>query len=364
MTVGILLGPTGLGWIAPTIFHSLFPPGSVEQLNAVSQVGLVLFLFLVGLRLDLLRLREQGRSAVVISNASISIPFVLGVILAVFLYPRFSGAGVAVLPFTLFLGAAMSVTAFPVLARILHERGLERTRLGTVALVCAAVDDVTAWLILAGIVALVRSQQMNRPLYMLLLLAGYLAVMWFGVRRLARSWEHPSLTSLLLLALLSSIATDLIGLHALFGAFIGGLVLSDSRELTGAVAEKVEPITVEFLLPLFFAASGLRTQVGLLDGWAMWGPWFAISAVAVPGKWGGGMLAAGWMGMPWKEAAALGILMNTRGLIELVILNIGLDLGVLSSALFSMMVLMALVTTFMTSLLLSVLGIRAAPEQT
>ncbi|MCU1263420.1 MAG: Sodium/hydrogen exchanger [Bryobacterales bacterium] len=342
MAAGILLGQLASDWFGP-----------LDALGALSQVGLVLFLFLVGLRLDLSHLRQEGRLALVTSNVSVLAPFALGAGLGVFLYPGLAHENAQLLPFALFLGAAMSITAFPVLARILRERGLEGTRLGAVAIACAAVDDVTAWLILAAIIAFVRSGAGQKPLWeVFALLCVYLASMWFGIRRLARDWSPTAFTLVLLVALISSLATDWLGVHALFGAFMAGVVMPKRQEFTDLVARKIEPLTVELLLPLFFVLTGLRTRIGLVQGWSMWVTCVAIIAIAVLGKWGGGMLAARWNGMSWRDASALGILMNTRGLVELVILNIGLDLGILSPALFSMMVIMALVTTFMTSPLL------------
>jgi Kef-type K+ transport system membrane component KefB len=358
MAAGILLGPSAMGWLAPRFSRALFPPAGLDALSALSNIGLVLFLFLVGLRLNLSHLREEGRLALVTSNVSVLVPFAMGAALGRFLYPRLPHGQASLLAFALFLGAAMSVTAFPVLARILRERGLEATRLGAVAIACAAVDDVTAWLILAGIIAFVRSGTPGqRPLLEVLgYLAVYLAAMWLGVRRIARAWEGAALTRVLLVTFLSSLATEWLGVHALFGAFVAGVAMPKRLEFTETVARQIEPLTVELLLPLFFTLTGLRTRIGLVDGWAMWGVCLGIVAVAVAGKWGGGMVAARAMGMRWKDASALGILMNTRGLVELVILNIGLDLGILSPAMFSMMVVMALVTTFMTSPLLSLFG--------
>jgi Kef-type K+ transport system membrane component KefB len=337
MAAGIALGQ----WAS-----ALFPADALASLNALSQIGLVLFLFLVGLRLDFSHLRGQGRLALVTSNVSVLAPFALGAGFGTFLYR----GGSQPVAFALFLGAAMSVTAFPVLARILRERGLDNTRLGTVAIACAAVDDVTAWLILAGIIAFVRN---GNVLVVLALLAAYLLVMWFGVRRVARDWSPTALTSTILTAFLSSVATDWMGVHALFGAFAAGVVMPKRLEFQESIARKIEPLTVELLLPLFFTLTGLRTHIGLVRGWAMWGVCAALIVVAILGKWGGGMMAARWMGMSWRDASALGILMNTRGLVELVILNIGLDLKILPPEIFSMMVIMALVTTFMTSPLLS-----------
>ncbi len=280
--------------------------------------------------------------------------------LALLLYPRFSNDSVSFAQFALFLGTAMSITAFPVLARILTERKMLRTRLGAVAIACAAVDDVTGWIILAGIVLLIRSGAGATPAW--LTIGGvviYVLAMFTGVRRLLRRLEanfekkggltQDSLAIVLLLVLASSIVTERLGIHALFGAFLMGAIMPKHPGFVHALTEKLNDVAVVLLLPLFFAFNGLRTSIGLVSGAANWLFTFLIIVVAIAGKFGGSTLAARISGMGWREASSLGILMNTRGLMELVLLNIGLDIGVISPALFTMMVLMALVTTFMTS---------------
>jgi Kef-type K+ transport system membrane component KefB len=364
MVAGILLGPSLLGRAAPGASAWLFPPESLGFLSSLSQVGLLVFMFLVGLELDPRLMRGKGHAAVVTSHVSIVAPFFLGSALALFLYPRLSDAGVGFAGFALFMGAAMSVTAFPVLARILSERGLTRTRVGVVTIACAAVDDVTAWCILAGVVMLVRSGAGGLPPWVTVGgSAAFIAAMWFGVRPLvarleARYHRHGGvsqdmLAAVLVVTLAAAWTTEWLGIHALFGAFLAGAVMPKDPEFVHALNEKLEDATVVLLLPLFFAFTGLRTTVGLLDSAEMWGYCALIVAVAVAGKFGGSALAARATGMPWREAGALGVLMNTRGLMELVILNVGLDIGVISPALFAMMVIMALATTFMTSPLLA-----------
>ena len=360
MVAGILLGPSLLGLAAPRISAALFPPESLGYLNSLSQIGLVLFMFLVGLELEGSLLRNQGEVALFTSHASIAIPFFLGTVLALLLYPRFSNDSVTFLHFALFLGTAMSITAFPVLARILTERKMLRTRLGAVAIACAAVDDVTGWIILAGIVLLIRAGAGATPAW--LTIGGvivYLLVMFFGVRRLLKRLEvnfeskggltQDSLAIILLLVLASSILTERLGIHALFGAFLMGAIMPKHPGFVHALTEKLNDVAVVLLLPLFFAFNGLRTSIGLVSGAANWLLTLLIIVVAIVGKFGGSTLAARLSGMDWREASSLGILMNTRGLMELVLLNIGLDIGVISPALFTMMVLMALATTFMTS---------------
>ena len=368
IAAGILLGPSLLGWAAPTVFAALFPPASLPSLQALSQAGLLLFMFLVGLEFDPALMRGRGRTALATSWASIALPFVLGAALAVPAYPRLSDPAVPFNGFVLFMGAAMSVTAFPVLARILTERGLIQTRLGTMALACAAVDDVSAWTILAVVVGIVRSAALERPLWVTLVgFAAYAAVLVLAVRPLldrtvgARVRARGGLASLDLLVLcillaLSAWTTEWLGVHALFGAFAIGAVMPKERALTTGLTGRLNPLVLVVLLPLFFAYTGLRTRVGLVSGGEMWLWTGAILAAAVAGKLGGSLLAARATGMAWREAAALGILMNTRGLMELVILNVGLDIGVLSPTLFAMMVMMALVTTAMTTPLLDVVS--------
>jgi len=363
MVAGILLGPSLFGWIAPDLHASLFPPASLGHLSVLSQVGLLLFMFLVGLELDLRQLRELGRAAVVTSQVSIILPFAFGSLFALYLYPRLSDRSVSVVGFVLFMGAAMSVTAFPVLARILTEHNMLRTRVGSVAITCAAVDDVTAWCILAGIIVIVRSSGSALPLWLMLTgLMAFVLVMLFVVRRLLvklkllyekrGSLTADSVAIILLLVLASSLITESLGVHALFGAFLAGVIMPRHAKLSVDLSQKFESIVVVLLLPLYFALTGLRSSIFLITGASMWFYAAAIIVLAVAGKLGGSMISARLNGMTWRESAAVGVLLNTRGLVELVILNIGLDLGILSPALFSIMVMMALVTTLMTTPLL------------
>ncbi len=366
MVAGILLGPSLLGWGAPTVFAALFPPESLGSLNSLSQIGLLLFMFLIGLELDLKQLRELGRTAIITSQASIIAPFVLGFGLAFYLYPRLSDHTVGFTGFALFISIAMSITAFPVLARILTERNLLRTRVGALAITCAAVNDVTAWCVLAGIVVIVRASALPVPLWGTLIGLGLfvlvmLVVVKPALRRLARNYEkhgsltHDSLALILLLMLACGWITEFLGIHALFGAFLAGVAMPRHHELSKEILQRLESVTVVLLLPLYFAFTGLRSSFALIFSTGMWVYCLVIIALAVIGKFGGSLLAARFNGMSWRESAAVGILMNTRGLVELIILNVGLDLGVLSPSLFSAMVLMALVTTFMTSPLLNLI---------
>lgn len=377
MLAGIALGPSLLGAHAPMVAGALFPAGSLGFLNALSQIGLLVFMFLIGLELDPKMVRERGRAAIVISHASIVAPFLLGAILAIVLYPRMAGDRVAFTGFALFMGAAMSVTAFPVLARILRERNLVRTPIGSVAIACAAIDDVTAWCILAVVVVIVRATTGDAGAGGMALWvtlggsAAYVAFMVTAGRRLLRQLESryaargkvtQDMIAVLMVAMLASAwITEQLGIHALFGAFLVGAVSPKSEGFVHAIVERFEDVMIVLLLPLFFAFTGLRTEVALIDGATGWLVCALVLAVAVVGKVGGSMLAARAVSMPWRDAATLGVLLNTRGLMELVILNVGLDIGVISRELFAMMVLMALATTFMTTPLVAwLLGSPAA----
>ncbi len=359
---GILLGPSLLGWLAPDALSSLFPATSMPVLKMLSQVGLILFMFLIGLELDPRVLKGRGHSSVIISHTSILVPFALGAAAALWLYPRLSDASVPFSSFVLFMGVSMSITAFPVLARILSERGLLRSKLGMLTLTCAAVDDVTAWCLLAFIVSIVQATDLAHAGYTTLFTLLYIGFMLgvlrpflkrLGARVADRQGLNQNVLALTLLLLLASAwTTELIGIHALFGAFLFGAIIPKEGGLAEALAEKLEDVAVVLLLPLFFAYSGLRTQIGLLSGASDWAICGLIIVLACAGKFGGSAVAARFTGLRWREASALGLLMNTRGLMELIVLNLGLDLGVISPKLFTMMVVMALVTTFLTTPLL------------
>ncbi len=363
VVAGIVLGPSVLGGLSPGAFGFLFPAASMGTLKLLAELGVLLFMFAVGLELDGSQLRGKAHSAVVVSHASILVPYLLGVLLALLLYRSLAPPGVPFVSFALFIGIAMSITAFPVLARILDERGISRTALGSTAITCAAVDDVTAWSILALVVAIVRSRGIGASaLTIVLVIAFALAMLRLvgpGVRRLVGERvfsPRPGKTviaGVLTLVLASALTTELIGVHALFGAFLAGVVMPREERFRTALVERTEELASVLLLPLFFAFTGLRTQIGLLADARAWLVCGLVIVVATAGKLGGTWLAARLSGMETWDAFALGALMNTRGLMELIALNVGYELGILSPRIFAMMVLMALVTTFATGPLLA-----------
>jgi len=373
MVAGILLGPSLLGWIAPGAFAFVFPPGGADALHALGQLGVLLLMLLVGLSVDTRQLKAHGHAAVLTSHVSIVVPFALASLLALALYPRFAGARATFVAFTLFVGAAMSVTAFPVLARILKEYGLLKSRVGTLALASAAVDDVTGWCILAYVLALVRAGQADGRLATTVIGCGVFVAVMIGVirpavaglfgsmARRARSDEEHALV-LMLLALCSALATEWLGVHLVFGAFLAGAIAPRGSACLQRVATRLELLTVVLLLPIYFALTGLRTSVSVLAGTGIWAYCALIVAAAITGKLGGCIAAMRCSGSDWRTAAAVGTLMNTRGLMELVILNIGLDSGIISSSLFTIMVLMAVATTMMTGPLLQMIDPASSPR--
>ncbi|MBL8271280.1 MAG: cation:proton antiporter [Steroidobacter sp.] len=372
MTAGILLGPSLFGWVAPAAFAFVFPVDSLGALRLLSQIGICLFMFSVGMELNLSHARNKAPTAVAVSHASIVVPFVMGVTLAYFLFVDYAGPAASFVGFALFMGISMSITAFPVLARILQERGLLRTPLGTTAITCAAVDDVTAWSILAFVVAIVRSSSLSGAALALALVGLLIAIMTLVVRRALPHWlgqkrlteaepSNSTLAVIVCIVLASALSTEVIGIHALFGAFLAGTVMPNAEGFRERIRARVEKFSSVLLLPLFFAFTGLRTQVGLLDDANSFLLCLLIIAVATAGKLGASAIAARITGMKWNESLQLGALMNTRGLMELIALNIGYDLGILSPAIFTMLVIMALVTTFMTGPLLTLFRRKAEP---
>ncbi len=358
IVAGIILGPSLLGFVFPQINHFLFPENSLVTLQFLSQIGLILFMFIIGMELDLKAISKQAYGAVIISHASIIIPYTLGMGLAYFIYRDYAPAGTSFLSFALFMGIAMSITAFPVLARILKEKGLTRSKLGAMALTCAAADDITAWCILAAVIALVKSGSSISALYTI----GFAIAFVLGMLKIVRplleklsavydskeKMRTPIIAFLFVVLIVSAYITSIIGIHALFGAFIAGVIMPSNFSFRKIVIDKIEDVSIILLLPLFFVITGLRTQIDLLNEGYLWITFGWILLVAVAGKFGGSALAARMVGQRWKDSLSIGVLMNTRGLMQLIVLNIGYDLGILSPEIFAMMVLMALVTTFMT----------------
>jgi Kef-type K+ transport system membrane component KefB len=378
IVAGLLLGQSFLGWIAPGVSAALFPPQAMPFLEFLAQLGVVFFMFLVGLELNPSVLRERGRAAALISTTSMLVPFVLGVAVALPLYHGLAGPAVSRLAFAGFLGAAMAITAFPVLARILIERDLLRSRLGSIALTCAAVDDIAGWCLLALVAAVGHAHGAFQGAAVLAGVVIYVALMMAAVRPLLRglavfresrgSVSQNMLATTLLLVLASALTTQWIGIHAIFGGFVMGAIMPRHPGFVRDLSEKIEDLVTVFLLPIYFAYTGLRTQVALLDSPVAWLICLLLIAVAVTGKFGGGMLASRAVGLSWRESAALGALVNTRGLMELIVLNVGLDLGLITPTVFAMMVLMAIVTTAMTSPALALIDphgtLRSAPVET
>ncbi|HRG47938.1 MAG TPA: cation:proton antiporter [Leptospiraceae bacterium] len=368
---GIALGPSLIGFLFPEFSQILFPKESMGYLKILSQIGLVIFMFIIGMELDVAVLKKKASSAIFISHTSIIFPYILGVLLSLYLFDEFAPEGISFLSFGLFMGIAMSITAFPVLARIIQERGITKSPLGVMAITCAAVDDISAWCILAIIIAIVNAGTVYIAVVTLIISLIFIAIMILLIQPLLNRMSKiyitkeiigkGVLTALLLIVIASAIFAEGIGIHALFGAFLAGVVMPTNTKLRKVLTEKFEDFSTIFLLPLFFAFTGLRTKIGLLNDLHLWTVCFLIIAVATIGKLVGSMLASRFTGMSWRDSFSIGVLMNTRGLMELIVLNIGYDLGIISPTIFVMMVLMALITTFITGPLLK-LSIKPEEE--
>ena len=369
---GIVLGPSLLGYFYPDAFHFLFAAKSLGNLSVLSQIGLILFMFTIGMELNLSTLKEKIGETYVISHASILIPYFLGMLLAYFVYDEFAASHTAFIPFALFIGISMSITAFPVLARIVQEKGLSKTHLGTIAIASAANDDVTAWCILAAVIAITKTGSFISSIYTILFSVAYVAIMLLVVRpflkRVGEIYSNSEVLNksivafLLLVLILSAFATQVIGIHALFGSFLAGVVMPQLPNFRKLIIEKIEDVSVTLLLPLFFVFTGLRTEIGLLNTPYLWSICGLFILVAVAGKFVGGAFTARILGETWKDSLSIGVLMNTRGLMELIVLNIGYEMGILPPPIFVMLVIMALVTTFMTTPALSIIN-RIFPEK-
>lgn len=375
IVAGIVLGPSVVGYWFPGVFEFLFPAGSLVNLQFMSQIGLVLFMFVIGMELDLKVLAGRAVKAIVISHTSILVLYVLGITLAYKLYIDFAPPHIGFRSFGLFMGIAMSITAFPVLARIIQERGLTRTQVGVTALATAASDDVTAWCVLAAVIAIVKAGDLSSAWYTIAAAALYVVVMVAVLRPFLKrvgdahadrsTIGKPMIAMMFLLMLGSAWTTEVIGIHPLFGAFLAGVIMPPNLSFRRILVGKLEDVSLVLLLPLFFVFTGLRTRIGLLNDEHLWWTCALVVSVAVIGKFGAASLAARITGHRWKDSLTIGALMNTRGLMELVVLNIGYDLGVLSAELFAIMVLMALFSTFMTGPALDLIErlFRSDPEK-
>lgn len=363
---GIVLGPSLMGYFFPEFSEFLFPKDSEKTLQFLSQIGLAFFMFIVGMELDIDSIRKKASNAFIISHGSIVISFFIGVVLSTYIFSQFAPAGVSFLSFALFMGVALSITAFPVLARIMKERNITKTPLGNLVISCAAIDDITAWCTLAVIIAIVKAGGMAGSVLTIVLAVGFVLMMITLVRpwlkKISASIIEKEKVSKTIVAIaffimmVSAYITEIIGIHALFGAFMAGVVMPNNIKFKETLATKVEDVSVLLLLPIFFAFTGLRTQIGLLNHGHLWMTFLIIMCCAVGGKFGGGFLTSKLTGQSWKDSLSVGALMNTRGLMELIVLNIGYDIGILSPEIFSIMVLMALATTFMTGPSLSLIN--------
>ncbi len=370
---GIVLGPSLLGYFFPEAFQFLFAPDSLGNLYILSQVGLILFMFTIGIELDLSTLKEKLSETYVISHASILIPYFLGMLLAYFVYEEFAATYTEFLPFALFIGISMSITAFPVLARIVQEKGLTKTHLGTIAIASAANDDVTAWCILAAVIAIAKTGSFESALFTIVMAIIYVIFMLLIVqpflKKIGNVYKNRELVNrsvfafLILILIGSAYITQLIGIHALFGAFLAGVIMPPLPSFRKLVVDKIEDVSLTLFLPLFFVYTGLRTEIGLLNTPYLWTICGLIILVAIVGKFVGGAFSARILGETWRDSLSIGVLMNTRGLMELIVLNIGYEMGILPPPIFVMLVIMALVTTFMTSPALSLINF-IFPEKT
>lgn len=363
---GIILGPSVIGHYYPVFSEFLFPVKSLGNLQFLSQIGLILFMFVVGMELDTKILKSKAHEAVVISHASIIVPFALGMALAYYLYMEYAPDAINFLSFSLFMGISMSITAFPVLARIIRERGMHKTKIGMIAITCAAADDITAWCILAAVIAIVKAGSVISSFYTIALAVLYIFAMLKLVRPFLKrvgdiyssreNLSRPIVAIFFLSLIISSYITETIGIHALFGAFMGGAIMPENNKFRSILIEKVEDVALVILLPLFFVLTGLRTEIGLLNDLHAWFITGLIVATAIAGKFLGSAFAAKFMKQSWKDSLTIGVLMNTRGLMELIVLNIGYDLGVLSPEVFAMLVIMALFTTIMAGPCLNIIN--------
>jgi Kef-type K+ transport system membrane component KefB len=352
MLAGLLLGPSVLGWMAPPLSATIFPSASLPLLDTLGQVGIVMFMFLVGLQSRVEELRSHARPAIALSFSCMLVPLAAGALTGHWLFDTLAAPEARPLSFALFTATAMSITAFPVLARILHDQHLVDSRLGRVALYSAALGDTCAWVLLAGVLAFSGTPASTPAWVAAAGAAAYTLVVTVGVRRVLRRIfpgsghaENGHVAAVAALAFLSAAVTDWLGVHAVFGAFLAGVICPKHERLVAAIHERMEPLTIAVFVPIFFASSGQRVDFRLLASGAQLGTLALIMLVAIISKAGPAYIVGRRSGFTRAESMALGALMNARGLIELVVLRIGLDQKLLSPAIFSMMVIMAILTT-------------------
>jgi Kef-type K+ transport system membrane component KefB len=371
MAAGMVLGPIGMGALFPGLHAELFAKASLGGLSALSTVGLVLFMFVVGLELRAHQgIRAQIKASGCVGTLSVIAPLALGLAISPTLHPALAPAGVGFWPFALFMAAALSITAFPVMARILKDRGMTHTAFGQLSLGSAAVVDVFAWILLAFVVALVGSGDGTLGLLKTTLGVVVLVALVYGGLRPAYAWllrKHApdgemstSVLAALMIGLLAcAMLTEWLHLHAVFGAFLFGTCLPRDDRLLGSLARRIEPLSIVVLMPLFFALAGLGTTADAFNG-AGFGAMALIVVVAVVGKIAGGAVGARMAGYGWRDSLATGSLMNARGLMELIVMKVGLDAGLIGPQLFTMLLVMALVTTAMTGPLMTLFAGRQA----
>ena len=361
IAAGLILGPSVLGGMLPTVFHRIFDP-SVGQIFAImSQIGLILLMFLIGLEFDFGHLRRNRGAALSISIAGILLPFSLGLPLGGWMHSRLHLTG-SCLNLSLFTAAAVSITAIPILGRIMVDLNINRTCIGSLTIAAAAADDASGWIILALVTALARSSLNPGKLALMVLETVCFAIFMVRVvRPLLKRWTASHLQNhqgtltkgglafTLILVFLSAAVTNLIGIFSIFGAFFMGALLYDQDELRSAIQGRMRDFVTVFFLPIFFTYTGLRTDIGTMRGGMLWVMCGLVLLTAFVGKFGGCWLAARMSGLPWREASMIGVLMNTRALMELIVVNIGFELGVIPKSVFFMLVLMAVVTTYITT---------------
>ncbi len=365
IVAGIVLGPSVLARFFPEVSAFLFSPATLGNITILSQIGLILFMFVIGMELDISEVRKRLKETILISHTSIIVPFFCGMLTAYWTYSKFASATTPFLSYALFIGVAMSITAFPVLARIIQEKGMTRSHLGTLSLASAANGDVMAWFLLAAVIAITQSGTFAGAIYTILFTAVFLLFMFYVLRpflniigNIYRNKEVITKTIvafMLLVLIVSAYITEILGVHALFGAFMAGVIMPSNPKFRKIMTEKVEDVSLAVFLPLFFVSTGLKTQIGLISTSEEWLVCLLFILFAVIGKVMGTALASRVTGESWKNSWLMGALMNTRGLMELIILTIGYEMGILPPAIFVMLVLMTLVTTLMTGPLMNLI---------